>query len=108
MSNTPTNASGVTLTNSGPHHHRGRRLRNFILPNGREVHIALSPEEAESLRQRLTAVRGKDEPFDRKLAFSVLAKCEVRSRGLICGQNDDLNSESLQLNFFLLCLVFIS
>jgi hypothetical protein len=27
------------------------------------VHIALSPEEAESLRQRLTAIR-KDEPFD--------------------------------------------
>jgi hypothetical protein len=27
------------------------------------VHIALSPEEAESLRQRLEAVR-KDEPFD--------------------------------------------
>ncbi|KAF4629577.1 hypothetical protein G7Y89_g8568 [Cudoniella acicularis] len=44
-------------------HHRGRRLRNFLLPDGREVHIALSPEEAESLRQRLSAVR-KDEPFD--------------------------------------------
>ncbi|KAH6670073.1 bacterial low temperature requirement A protein-domain-containing protein [Halenospora varia] len=48
---------------SGHHHHRGRRLRNFILPNGREVHIALSPEEADSLRQRLNAVR-KDQPFD--------------------------------------------
>lgn len=63
MSNTPTNASGVTLTNSS-HNHRGRRLRNFILPNGREVHIALSPEEAESLRRRLSTVRGADEPFD--------------------------------------------
>jgi len=49
---------------SGHHHHRGRRLRNFLLPDGREVHIALSPEEAESLRQRLEAVRSKDEPFD--------------------------------------------
>ncbi|KAH8820490.1 bacterial low temperature requirement A protein-domain-containing protein [Xylogone sp. PMI_703] len=47
-----------------PHlHHRGRRLRNFILPNGREVHIALSPEEAQSLRQRLSAVR-PDQDFD--------------------------------------------
>ena len=63
MSNTPTNASGVTLT-GGHHHHRGRRLRNFLLPDGREVHIALSPEEAESLRQRLGAIRGTDEPFD--------------------------------------------
>jgi hypothetical protein len=64
MSNTPTNVSGVTLTGGHHHHHRGRRLRNFLLPDGREVHIALSPEEAESLRQRLGAVRGKDEPFD--------------------------------------------
>jgi hypothetical protein len=63
MSNTPTNVSGVTLSSGHSHHHRGRRLRNFILPNGREVHIALSPEEAESLRQRLTAIR-KDEGFD--------------------------------------------
>ncbi|KAF8864446.1 hypothetical protein BDZ45DRAFT_669610 [Acephala macrosclerotiorum] len=44
-------------------HHRVRRLRNFLLPDGREVHIALSPEEAETLKQRLTAIR-KDEPFD--------------------------------------------
>lgn len=57
MSTTPTTSA------SGGHHHRGRRLRNFLLPDGREVHIALSPEEAESLRQRLEAVR-KDEPFD--------------------------------------------
>lgn len=45
------------------HLHTGKRLRNFLLPNGREVHIALSPEEAESLRQRLAAVR-PDEDFD--------------------------------------------
>jgi HEAT repeat protein len=59
MSTTPTTSA------SGHHHghHRGRRLRNFLLPDGREVHIALSPEEAESLRQRLEAVR-KGEPFD--------------------------------------------
>jgi hypothetical protein len=34
-----------------------------MLPDGRKVHIALSPEEAESLRQRLTAIP-KNEPFD--------------------------------------------
>lgn len=34
-----------------------------MLPDGRKVHIVLSPEEAESLRQRLTAIQ-IDEPFD--------------------------------------------
>jgi len=61
MSTTPTTTSDTTL--SSGHHHRARRLRNFVLPDGRKVHIALSPEEAESLRQRLTAIK-KDEPFD--------------------------------------------
>ncbi len=70
MSNTPpADVSDVTLTNankaSGQQHHRRRRLRNFVLPDGKEVHIALSPEEAESLRQRLSKVRGQDQPFDR-------------------------------------------
>jgi hypothetical protein len=68
MSTTPngTTLSGQTLNGQHSHHghHRARRIRNFVLPNGREVHIALSPEEAETLRQRLEAVRGKDEPFD--------------------------------------------
>lgn len=37
-----------------------------MLPDGRKVHIALSPEEAESLRQRLNAIHDadKDQPFD--------------------------------------------
>jgi len=61
MSTTPT----TTLSSgSQHHHHRARRLRNFILPDGREVHIALSPEDAEVLRQRLNAIRKPDEPFD--------------------------------------------
>ncbi|KAG9234335.1 bacterial low temperature requirement A protein-domain-containing protein [Amylocarpus encephaloides] len=65
MSTTPTNTlSGATLGGQHHHHRRGRRLRNFMLPNGREVHIALSPEEAETLRQRLEAVRSKEDPFD--------------------------------------------
>jgi len=58
MSTTPTTTGG-----SHQHHHRARRLRNFLLPDGREVHIALSPEEAENLRQRLKAIRN-DEGFD--------------------------------------------
>jgi hypothetical protein len=38
-------------------------LRHLILPSGRKVHVAISPEEADNLRQRLANVE-KDEPFD--------------------------------------------
>ncbi|KUJ08616.1 uncharacterized protein LY89DRAFT_691040 [Mollisia scopiformis] len=74
---TTTSSSTPTLTPPSSHpqprspsshtpqhsHHRGRRLRNFLLPDGREVHIALSPEEAEILREKLKVIR-KDEGFD--------------------------------------------
>ena len=60
MSTTPTTPS---VTGSGHHHHRGRRLRNFLLPDGRQVHIAPTPEEAEALRKRLEAIH-EDQPFD--------------------------------------------
>lgn len=62
MSTTPI-SSLTHASSSASKHHRGKRLRSFALPDGREVHIALSPEEAESLRQRLQIIR-KDEPFD--------------------------------------------
>ncbi|KAI9674861.1 MAG: hypothetical protein M1829_003601 [Trizodia sp. TS-e1964] len=54
MSTTPTIA---------PHHAHGRRLKNFLLPDGRKVLIAANPEEAESIRQRMAQV-GKDKDFD--------------------------------------------
>ncbi|KAG4435489.1 hypothetical protein IFR05_009028 [Cadophora sp. M221] len=62
MSTTPTTT--LSAGSHQHHHHRARRLRNFVLPDGREVHIALSPEDAETLRQRLNAIRTPDEPFD--------------------------------------------
>jgi low temperature requirement protein LtrA len=40
--------------------HRSKRLKNFSLPDGREVHIALSPEEALSMKQRLEAIKNSD------------------------------------------------
>jgi hypothetical protein len=40
--------------------HRSKRLKSFSLPDGREVHIALSPEEAVSMKQRLEAIRDND------------------------------------------------
>ncbi|KAI9647287.1 hypothetical protein NHQ30_003670 [Ciborinia camelliae] len=60
MSTAPTTLHG---TSTHSHHYRGHRLRNFMLPNGRKVHIAPSPEEAEGLRRRLSAIE-KDQPFD--------------------------------------------
>lgn len=61
MSSTPTSTHALSTSSSTPH--RTKRLRSFALPDGKEVHIALSPEEAQNLRQRLEAIR-RDEPFD--------------------------------------------
>jgi hypothetical protein len=65
MSTTPISTTGINIPPSehSSHHHRGRRLRHFLLPDGKKVHIALSPEEAETLRKRLETI-SKDEPFD--------------------------------------------
>lgn len=63
MSSTPTTTSGITVDSKHSHHKGAKRQRHFMLPDGRKVHIALSPEEAESLRQRLTTIK-RDEPFD--------------------------------------------
>ncbi|KAF7939506.1 hypothetical protein EAE99_001311 [Botrytis elliptica] len=60
MSTTPI-SPGTSTPRS--HHHRGHRLRNFMLPNGRKVHIAPSPEEADLLRRHLSTIE-KDQPFD--------------------------------------------
>lgn len=47
-----------------PHHYRARareRFRRVLLPDGIHIHVASSPEEAESLRKRL---EGLGEAFD--------------------------------------------
>lgn len=41
-------------------HNRSKRLKSFPLPDGREIHIALSPEEALSMKQRLAAIKDSD------------------------------------------------
>lgn len=55
MSITP--SSTLAMSTTGTKHHRKKRLKSFALPDGREVHIALSPEEALSMRQRLEAIK---------------------------------------------------
>jgi len=43
--------------------HTGRRLRQFLRPDGRTVHVAASPEAAETLRRQLSQDH-KDAEFD--------------------------------------------
>jgi hypothetical protein len=45
------------------HHHTGRRLRRFLHPDGRKIHIAGSPDEAERLRKTLSECE-KESEFD--------------------------------------------
>ncbi len=42
-------------------HNPVRRLRHFFRPDGRRVHIAHSPDEAEKLKRRLSVL---DEEFE--------------------------------------------
>jgi hypothetical protein len=48
-----------------PHlgHHTGKRLRHFLRPDGRKVHIASSPDEANHLRRKLSTANEKED-FD--------------------------------------------
>lgn len=46
-------------------HHPVRRLRQFLHPSGRIVHVAPSPEHVEALRKELSSVHGPEgENFD--------------------------------------------
>ena len=42
-------------------HHNGHRIRQFIRADGRKVHVALSPGEAEKMRRKMAVV---DDDFD--------------------------------------------
>ncbi|KAF2203314.1 hypothetical protein GQ43DRAFT_479183 [Delitschia confertaspora ATCC 74209] len=64
----------ATLVNASPsighnshshhhHHHAGRRLRHFFHPDGRKIHIAGSPDEAEHIRKTLSTT-AKEGGFD--------------------------------------------
>lgn len=47
------------------HHHHGahlrERLRHFLHPNGKKIHVAASPEEAISLKARLSQIHSDDD-----------------------------------------------
>ena len=44
-------------------HHTGKRLRHFLRPDGRKVHIASSPDEANHMRRKLSTAEEKED-FD--------------------------------------------
>ncbi|ORY18017.1 bacterial low temperature requirement A protein-domain-containing protein [Clohesyomyces aquaticus] len=70
MADTPQTLVGnQTPVGAHPHHHHphvhhtGKRFRHFLRPDGRKVHIAGSPDEAEHLRKTLSTI-DKDADFD--------------------------------------------
>ena len=42
-------------------HHNGHRIRHFFRPDGKKVHVASSPAEAEKMRKKLAVV---EDDFD--------------------------------------------
>ena len=61
---TPASASGTTPGYRHVHlHHAGKRIRQFLSPEGKQVHIASSPDEATQLQKTLSASNEKND-FD--------------------------------------------
>lgn len=60
--------AGTSHPNSEHHarhlNHAGRRLRHFLRPDGRKVHIVHSPDEAEKLRKDITRRRSEMEGWN--------------------------------------------
>lgn len=72
MSSTPINAdpekgsAGLSVSPVPHHPHLARareRLRHFVHPSGKKIHVANSPSEAEQLRNQLSELHSQDE-FD--------------------------------------------
>ena len=56
--------SGADAKGGGSHryfHHNGHRIRHFVRANGKKVHVASSPGEAEKMRRKMAVV---DDDFD--------------------------------------------
>lgn len=61
-------------------HHAGRRLRHFLRPDGRKVHIVHSPDEAEKLKKDISRRRSEIEGWNGG---------SVAEKGNINGNGDD-------------------
>ncbi|KAH7392845.1 bacterial low temperature requirement A protein-domain-containing protein [Pyrenochaeta sp. MPI-SDFR-AT-0127] len=61
---TPASVKGASPGHHHHHlHHTGKRLKQFLRSDGRKVHIASSPDEANHLRKTLSSAQEKDD-FD--------------------------------------------
>lgn len=58
-----TGAQEVHSTHHTHHHgaHLRERLRHFLHPNGKKIHVAASPEEAVSLKARLEQIHSNED-----------------------------------------------
>ncbi|KAI9661925.1 MAG: hypothetical protein M1821_009165 [Bathelium mastoideum] len=65
MSTTPTTTFDGASTATSSHHHRisfghhlhsGKRIRHFLHPNGKKIHVASSPTDLETLRQTISVI----------------------------------------------------
>ncbi|KAF2836897.1 hypothetical protein M501DRAFT_978591 [Patellaria atrata CBS 101060] len=60
---TTTPSGRQSLHSHHHHHHSARRLRHFLHPSGKKVHVASGPDDVENLRRKLSAIE-KDVEFD--------------------------------------------
>jgi hypothetical protein len=60
---TPTSTTATQHDHEHHLHHTGRRLRQFLRPDGRRVHIVGNPDEANRLRRELSETTSKED-FD--------------------------------------------
>jgi hypothetical protein len=72
MSDTPQTLLGTdtpaSVTGHGHHHphihgHTGKRVKHFFSPEGRRIHVAHSPDEANKIRKKSIAANEKED-FD--------------------------------------------
>ncbi|KAI9759129.1 MAG: hypothetical protein M4579_002576 [Chaenotheca gracillima] len=54
---------GKTDEHEAHHGHHGRRLKQFLRPDGRTAHVAMSPDEVEGLKRHLSSTMSPEE-FD--------------------------------------------
>jgi hypothetical protein len=57
---TPASATGHGHHHPHIHGHAGRRVRHFFSPEGKKIHVARSPDEANNLRK----AEGNKDEFD--------------------------------------------
>jgi hypothetical protein len=76
----------LTATHEPPHHHTsdfilhaGHKIRHFLHPDGRKIHIAQHPEQEQSLRRHLSVIHPESD-FDIVVCFLMSAWMEMANK----------------------------